>query len=124
MAKLHVKFETPKELAEKVYQAVERARDTGKVVKGVNETTKAVERGIAMFVAIAEDVEPPEIVAHLPELCDEKRIIYAYVPSKSELGKASGIPVSASSVAIVNAGESKEIVDDIALKIKEIRGKK
>lgn len=123
MAKIHVKFETPKELADKIYEAVEKARDSGKVVKGVNETTKAVERGVAKFVAIAEDVEPPEIVAHLPELCDEKGVAYAYVPAKSELGRAAGIGVSASSVAIVNLGDAKEIVDDIVLKIKEIRGK-
>ena len=70
---MYVKFEVPKELADQVYSVVETARDTGKIRKGTNETTKAVERGQAVLVVIAEDVDPAEIVAHLPPLCDEKK---------------------------------------------------
>ncbi|MEM1834113.1 MAG: ribosomal L7Ae/L30e/S12e/Gadd45 family protein, partial [Thermosphaera sp.] len=76
----YVKFEVPAELAEKVYEAVKKVKETGgKIKKGTNETTKAVERGQAKLVVIAEDVDPPEIVAHLPLLCDEKKIPYVYV---------------------------------------------
>jgi len=56
-------------VAEKTYQLVQIARDSGKLRKGTNETTKAIERGIAKLVVIAEDVEPPQVVAHLPILC-------------------------------------------------------
>ena len=66
MPKSYVKFEVPEELKEKVLQAVEIARNSGKIKKGTNETTKAIERGIAKLVVIAEDVEPEEIVMHLP----------------------------------------------------------
>ena len=85
----YVKFEVPEDLVPKLYELVELARTTGgKVRKGVNETTKAVERGEAVFVVVAEDVDPPEIVAHLPLLCEEKNVPYAYVPSKS--GRLTG----------------------------------
>jgi len=57
---IYVRFEVPKELANQVYEAVEKARDTGKVRKGVNETTKAIERGEAKLVVIAEDVDPAQ----------------------------------------------------------------
>ena len=46
----YVKFEVPQELAEKALEAVEVARDTGRIRKGTNETTKAVERGQAKLV--------------------------------------------------------------------------
>lgn len=36
----YVKFEVPQELAEKALEAVEIARDTGRIRKGTNETTK------------------------------------------------------------------------------------
>ena len=62
----YVKINIPKELADIAYETLQVARDTGSVRKGTNETTKAIERGIAKLVYIAEDVEPPEIVAHLP----------------------------------------------------------
>ncbi|MBD3312341.1 50S ribosomal protein L7ae, partial [archaeon] len=77
----------------------------GRVKKGVNEVTKAVERGVAKLVVIAEDVNPKVIVAHLPVLCEEKDIKYVYVPSKQELGEAIGITKACSSVAIISAGE-------------------
>lgn len=120
----YVKFEVPPELAEKVYEAVKKVKETGgKIKKGTNETTKAVERGQAKLVVIAEDVDPPEIVAHLPLLCDEKKIPYVYVPSKQKLGEAAGIEVAAASAAIVDAGEAKSLIDEIAKAVQELRAK-
>jgi large subunit ribosomal protein L7Ae len=119
----YVRFEVPEDLAEKVYEAVRKARESGKVKKGTNETTKACERGIAKLVVIAEDVDPPEIVAHLPILCDEKKIPYVYVPSKKKLGEAAGIEVQAASAAIVDPGEAEALVKEIIDKVKELRSK-
>ena len=117
----YVKFEVPEELAEKAYKAVEQARETGKIKKGTNETTKAVERGIAKLVVIAEDVDPPEGVAHLPLLCDEKKIPYVYVPSKKRLGEAAGIEVQAASVAIIEPGEASSLVKEIVDEVSKLR---
>jgi large subunit ribosomal protein L7Ae len=118
---IYVKFEVPKELSEKAYEAVERARDTGKLRRGTNEVTKAVERKRAALVIVAEDVEPPEIVAHIPALCDEKGITYVYVPSKRELGAAAGLDVGAASVAIVEAGEGADLVKEVTDRVKELK---
>jgi len=118
----YVKFNVPPELAEKTYEAVRKARETGgKIKKGTNETTKAVERGLAKLVVIAEDVDPPEIVGHLPILCDEKKIPYTYVPSKKRLGEASGIEVAAASVAIIDPGGAKDLVEEIIRQVQQIR---
>jgi large subunit ribosomal protein L7Ae len=96
-----------------VLEIIEAARETGKIRKGVNETTKAVERGIAKLVVVAEDVDPPEIVMHLQSLCDEKKIILKKVPSKSELGRAAGLDVPTASIAIIDAGEAKKKLEKI-----------
>lgn len=117
----YVKFEVPQELAEKAYKAVEQARETGRIKKGTNETTKAVERGIAKLVVIAEDVDPPEVVAHLPLLCDEKKIPYTYVPSKKRLGEAAGIEVQAAAVAIIEPGEAESLVKEIIEQVSGLR---
>ena len=90
-----------------VYKIVEKARRTGKVEKGTNEVTKAIERGTAKFVAYAGDVEPKEIVAHLPLLCKEKNIPCMEADNKQKLGIAVGIAVSASAVAVIDSGEAK-----------------
>jgi large subunit ribosomal protein L7Ae len=119
----YVKFKVPKEVVEKAYETLELSRDTGKVTKGTNETTKAIERGVEKIVFIAEDVTPDEIVAHLPVLCEEKKIPYVYVPKKSDLGTASGLDVGTASCAIVQSGKAKKEVKALASQIKELTGK-
>lgn len=90
-----------------IYQIIEKARKTGKVEKGTNEVTKAIERGTAKLVVWASDVEPKEIVQHIPVLCKEKKILCKEVDSKQKLGIAVGIPVSTSSVAVIEGGDAK-----------------
>lgn len=122
--KEYIRFEVPEELSKKIYEAVELARETGKVKKGVNETTKSIERGTAKLVIIAKDVSPEEIVVHLPIICDEKEIPYAYVPSKEELGVAAGIGVQSSSVGIVDSGDAKELLEEIIKSINKLKKSK
>lgn len=112
-------FEAPKELVDKVYEAIEVAKATGKIRKGTNEATKVIEKGIAKFVAIAKDVNPPEITMHIPLLAEEKGVPCVQVPSKEELGAAAGIDVPTGSVAIVQEGEAKQLIKEIADKIKK-----
>jgi len=122
MAKaIYVRFEVPKDLTDKTYQVVEVAKESGKIRKGTNEVTKLVERGEAAFVVMAEDVQPEEILAHMPLLCEEKGIPYAYVPSKQELGVACGLGKATASIAIVDAGKAKPMLDDLVNKIRALK---
>ncbi len=111
----------PKELADAAYEALQIARDTGKIRRGTNETTKAIERGSAKIVYIAENVEPPEVVAHLPILCEERKIQYIIVPDKARLGTALGLNVPAAAACIVEPGDSQDLVNDISAKLNELR---
>jgi len=122
MAKpMYVRFETPKELVDKVYQLVELARDTGKVRKGTNEVTKLVERGTAKFVVMSEDVQPEEILAHMPLLCEEKTIPYAYVPNRQELGVACGLEKATASVAVMDPGKGKSLMEELGSKTNSLK---
>ncbi|MFP4197935.1 MAG: 50S ribosomal protein L7Ae [Methanomassiliicoccales archaeon] len=118
---MHVRFEVPKDVQNKVYELVEIARDTGKVKKGTNEVTKLVERGEAAAVVMAEDVDPPEILAHIPMLCEERGIPYAYVNSKAELGNASGLEKPTASVAVVDTGKGKSLLEGIVEEIDKLK---
>src|SRR2546422_8641165 len=110
---VYVRVQVPKETSDKAYQLLQVAKDTGKLRKGTNETTKAIERGIAKLVVIAEDVEPPQVVAHLPILCDERKIPYLYVPSKLELGKSAGLDVGSAAVSILEPGDGAEALREL-----------
>jgi large subunit ribosomal protein L7Ae len=106
-----VRFNVSEELEDKIMESIETARATGELRIGTNEVTKAIERGNAELVVIAEDVEPPEIVMHLAPLCEEKGIPFAYVKKKDDLGRASGIDVHSASVAIAELGDSEDLVE-------------
>jgi large subunit ribosomal protein L7Ae len=101
----YVKFETPKEIMDSVYEILRRASESGKVKKGTNEVTKNIERGLAK----------------LPILCEEKRIPYVYVSSKSQLGAAVGIDVPAASVCIVEPGETAPLLEDLLKSLSKIK---
>jgi len=118
-----VNYETPEELIDITYEALRQAKQTGKVKKGTNEVTKAIERGITKLVLIAEDVEPPEVVAHLPILCGERKITYIFVPSKAKIGSVLGLDVPTASACILEPGEASSVIDQIIeniLKIKKV----
>jgi large subunit ribosomal protein L7Ae len=118
----YVKFETSKDLVNAVYEAVRVSQQSGKVRKGTNETTKAIERGVSKLVVIAEDVEPPEVVAHLPILCEERKAPFIFVPSKQQLGASLGIDVGSAAATIVDAGEAQHIVEQVVSSISTMKG--
>ena len=95
------------------YTIVEKARKTGKIEKGTNEVTKAVERGTAKLVVVASDVEPKEIIQHLPILCKEKGVKFGEVDSRQKLGISAGVPVSTSSVVIIEAGDAEKDIANL-----------
>lgn len=121
----YVKIQFPKELVDAAYEAIQIANKTGSVRKGTNETTKAIERVTAKLVIIAENVDPPEVVAHLPLLCEEKHLPYLYVPDKQKLGEAVGIGIPSASVTIVKEGDAGGLIKEIIQRIQELKnGKK
>ncbi len=116
-----VDWEATEELQKKALEALEIAKDSGRIKKGINEATKSIERGIARLVVIAEDVEPAEITMYMPGLCDDKKAPYIFVPSKKDLGNAAGIERPTAAVAIVIEGKAKDLVTDIVDKIAGLR---
>lgn len=116
----YVKFETPQALSEKALEALDIARSSGKIKIGVNEVTKAVERGKAKLVLMAEDVDPPEIMMHIPIICAEKKIPFVYIKTRDELGKAAGLKVSSSSVTIIDEGKAKKNIEDLAKELEKL----
>ena len=60
--------ELPKDVIENVYEAVEVAKTTGKIRKGTNETTKALEKGEAKLAVVAKDTQPPWFYCYPPSL--------------------------------------------------------
>jgi len=117
----YVKYEVPKEIVDAAYEALTIASKSGVVRKGTNEATKAVERSQAKLIVIAEDVDPPEVVAHLPLLCEERKIPYVFVPNKDKLGNAIGIDVPCAAACILKEGEAAGLIKEIVTRIDQVK---
>jgi large subunit ribosomal protein L7Ae len=109
-------FELPEEKAEKALEIVEIARNSGKLRKGMNEATKAVEREQAKLILVAADISPPEIAMHIGPLCSEKKIHYIKIKTKQELGNAAGLDVPTSAIAVLDEGNAKNQLKDLLKK--------
>ncbi|MEE2747755.1 MAG: ribosomal L7Ae/L30e/S12e/Gadd45 family protein [Candidatus Thermoplasmatota archaeon] len=114
---VHIAFETPKDVQDSVYELVKLvANDNGRLKKGSNEVTKAAERGTAQMVVMAENVNPAELLAHIPLICKEKSIPFIYVEDQSYLAEAAGMNSGAktAAIALMEVGKgAKEAFDGI-----------
>ena len=120
----YVDYEVPDEIMSEVLKMLSEVKDSGRIKKGVNEATKSIERKTAKLVVIAKDVDPEEIVVHIPPLCKDMGIPYTFVNSKKELGNAVGLPVAASVVAVESPGNATEMLQDILKKLPKVWEKK
>jgi len=90
----------PETRAERKLRLKQRAEDQAKTGKpdrptkrpngirsGMNTVTTLVEKKKAQLVIIAHDVEPIELVLHLPILCRKMGIPYCIVKGKARLGR-------------------------------------
>jgi len=120
----YIKFKVPDKVKDQIkstLNSISEAKDS-KIRKGMNETTKSIERSQAKLVIMAEDVNPPEILYHLPLLCEEKNIPYAYVSNKKNLGNAVNIKVPAAAIAIEKVGTGNEnVLNDLIKKLEGLK---
>ena len=105
---VHIAFETPKDVQDSVYELVKLVGSgEGRLKKGSNEVTKAAERGTAQMIVMAENVNPAELLAHIPLICKEKKIPFIYVEDQSYLAEAAGMSSGAKTAAIALMEVSK-----------------
>jgi len=60
-------------------------------------------------------------VAHLPLLCDERKIPYIFVPNKEKIGTAIGIDVPAAAASIVKEGDAAGLIKEIATRLEQLK---
>ena len=117
---VHIAFETPKDVQEQVYELVKAIGKDGKgrIKKGANEVTKAAERGSAIMVVMAENVNPGELLAHIPMICKEKSIPFIYVEDQGYLADSAGMTAGTRTAAIAILGDDNEAQD----RFNEVKG--
>ena len=79
---------------------VEASITSKKVIVGSKQLKKALNKGVAQYVYLAENADPA-IIGPIEELCRQKNIHFTWVCSMDDLGRACGIEVGAAAAAVV-----------------------
>tara|TARA_B100000214_G_scaffold35211_1_gene22213 strand:+ start:680 stop:1075 length:396 start_codon:yes stop_codon:yes gene_type:complete len=110
---VHIDYKTPDDEKNNVYDMVKAIGNDskGRLKKGANEVTKAAERGTALMVVMAENVNPGELLAHIPMICKEKEIPFAYVEDQAYLAENAGMSTGTRTAAIAVMEVEKEAKD-------------
>lgn len=73
----------------RIYKLVKKSSQVKQTRRGVKEVVKALRKGAKGFCVIAGDINPVDVVTHLPIMCEDRHIPYMYIPSKHDLGAAA-----------------------------------
>ena len=103
-------------MGKSILDLLNQAKNFKQLKKGANETTKALNRGVADLIILAADTEPLEIILHLPLLCEDKNVPYVYVAKQADLGRACGVSRNIIACAILSQHQGP-----IDAKVKEMK---
>ncbi|XP_018424732.1 PREDICTED: H/ACA ribonucleoprotein complex subunit 2 [Nanorana parkeri] len=79
-----------RKLTKRLYKCIKKAIKHKNIRRGVKEVQKFINKGEKGIVVLAGDTLPIEVYCHVPVMCEDRGIPYAYIPSKSDLGAAAG----------------------------------
>ncbi|KAJ8408864.1 hypothetical protein AAFF_G00246820 [Aldrovandia affinis] len=86
----------PRKLSKKLYKCVKKpglirvAAKVKQIRRGVKEVQKFINKGETGIVVLAGDTLPIDVYCHLPIMCEDRNLPYAYIPSKVDLGSSAG----------------------------------
>ena len=89
-----------KKMTKRVYKLVKKGCASKFVKRGVKEVVKAIRNGEKGCCIVAGDISPIDVICHIPIMCEDRSIPYIYIPSKHDLGAASGTKRPTSCVLI------------------------
>ena len=101
-----------RKLTKRLYKITKKAKKAKKLKRGVREVVKGLRKNEKGLVVLAGDVSPIDVISHIPVYCEEKGIPYCYVPSRKELGCASGTQRPTSVVLVQTGKDYEELYQD------------
>ncbi|XP_029502375.1 H/ACA ribonucleoprotein complex subunit 2-like protein [Oncorhynchus nerka] len=101
-----------KKLSKKLYKCVKKASKLKQIRRGVKEVQKFINKGEIGIVVLAGDTLPIDVYCHLPVMCEDRSLPYAYIPSKVDLGSSAGSKRPTCVIMIKSHEDYKEAYDE------------
>jgi ribosomal protein L7Ae-like RNA K-turn-binding protein len=103
-----------------LFKLLEAAAKAKNVRRGVKEIQKAIRKKETGLMIFAGDVEPVDVISHLPVLCEDNNVPYIFVRSKEELGAASSTKRPTSCILVKENSDYKKLYQDCKKRIKPV----
>lgn len=87
---------------------------------GLKDVQTRIRKGETGIVIFAGDINPIEIMCHLPGVCEDKDIPYVYTPSRKDLGATLGVKRGCLMVLIRPNDEYKDAFEECKQDIKNL----
>ncbi|XP_064545013.1 H/ACA ribonucleoprotein complex subunit 2-like protein [Drosophila montana] len=103
-----------KKLAKKCYKLIKKAMKHKTYLRnGLKDVQTRLRKGETGICIFAGDVTPVDIMCHLPAVCEEKGIPYAYTPSRADLGAAMGVKRGTVALLVRQNDDYKDLYDEV-----------
>jgi H/ACA ribonucleoprotein complex subunit 2 len=103
-----------------LFALLSQASKAKQLRRGVKEIQKALRKKEQGLMVLAGDVEPLDVISHLPVLCEDFSVPYIFVRSKEELGAASNTKRPTSCILIKPKSDYQKEYDECKKQIKPI----
>ncbi|CAJ0596338.1 unnamed protein product [Cylicocyclus nassatus] len=103
-----------RKLAKKLYKLVKKsAKHPHYLRQGLKDVQKALRKNEKGIAVLAGNVSPIDVYSHIPALCEELEIPYAFTPSREQLGLAAGHRRPAILLLIRPHPDYQELYDEV-----------
>ncbi|XP_069001836.1 H/ACA ribonucleoprotein complex subunit 2-like protein [Embiotoca jacksoni] len=109
-----------RKLSKKLYKCVKKAAKVKNIRRGVKEVQKFINKGEKGIVVLAGDTLPIDVYCHLPIMCEDRSLPYAYIPSKVDLGSSAGSKRPTCVILIKPHQEYQDAYDECAEEVSNL----
>ncbi|XP_056265157.1 H/ACA ribonucleoprotein complex subunit 2-like protein [Pseudoliparis swirei] len=109
-----------RKLSKKLYKCVKKASKVKNIRRGVKEVQKFINKGEKGIVVMAGDTLPIDVYCHLPVMCEDRSLPYAYIPSKGDLGASAGSKRPTCVILIKPHEDYQEAYDECVLEVSRL----
>ncbi|ODN02032.1 H/ACA ribonucleoprotein complex subunit 2-like protein [Orchesella cincta] len=108
-----------KKLAKKLFKLIRKASKQKNYLRsGLKIVQARIRKGERGLVIFAGNACPVEVICHLPGVCEDKGMPYAYVPTGKDLGVAMGVKRCCLVVMIRPHEDYQELYDEMVEEVK------
>ena len=102
----------PRKLTKKLLKLIKKSCKKKCIITGLKNVQRSVRKSNEGIVIMASDVTPIDVISHMPVVCEEKEIPFAFVPLRIDISTAMGVKRPCVMVLVKKNEKYAELYDE------------